>query len=336
MRYERVDLNLFRVFDAIMSHRSVAGASRELGVTPSAVSHALTRLRKLLDDDLFLPSTDGMLPTPRAIELAPSIRDGLGSIARVLDARPFDPAKIVRAFGIAASHLPATVILPPLLARLLSQAPNASVRVFPMGRRDTVQQLDDGRLDLIIGWFETLPPRMRRQTLMWEQEAMVVRAGHPLTLQKVTRQRLFAFPHVVVEFTGSEDHANDGFIDERGVMRRIWIERLLVEASESGRRSGRPGRGHGAGLRRDRPDARRDGPDRDTARPPGPTHGGTGWAGHVGPAVPAALGGYRNGVARAVGQQSRGPMAARPGRHRRRSGAGRRSIRPRHTNPDMK
>lgn len=236
MRYERVDLNLFRVFDAIMSHRSVAGASRELGVTPSAVSHALTRLRKLLDDDLFLPSTDGMLPTPRAIELAPSIRDGLGSIARVLDARPFDPAKIVRAFGIAASHLPATVILPPLLARLLSQAPNASVRVFPMGRRDTVQQLDDGRLDLIIGWFETLPPRMRRQTLMWEQEAMVVRAGHPLTLQKVTRQRLFAFPHVVVEFTGSEDHANDGFIDERGVMRRIWIERLLVEASESGRR----------------------------------------------------------------------------------------------------
>ena len=235
MGYKRVDLNLFRVFDAIMTHRSVAGASRELDVTPSAVSHALARLRKLLDDDVFVPGADGMLPTPRAAELAPTVRNGLGSIARALESCPFDPATAVRTFGVAASDLTATTVLPLVMARMLTLAPNTSLRISPLGRMDIVQQLDDGRLDLVLGWFDALPSRMRRQTLMLEQEAMVVRSRHPLTQEKVTRQRLFAFPHIVVEFTGSEDQATDGFLDDRGLVRRTWIERLLVETGGKGK-----------------------------------------------------------------------------------------------------
>ena len=235
MAYKRVDLNLFRVFDAIMTHKSVAGASRELDVTPSAVSHALARLRKLLNDDLFVLSSDGMSPTPRAVQLAPSIRDGLGNIARVLDSTPFDPATAVRIFGIAASDLTATTVLPFVMARMLKLAPNTSIRIQPLGRMDVVQQLDDGRLDLVMGWFDALPSRMRRQALMWEQEAMVVRSQHPLTIGKVTRQKLLAYPHIVVEFTGSEDQATDGFLDDRGLFRRTWIERLLVETSGEGK-----------------------------------------------------------------------------------------------------
>ena len=232
---ERLDLNLFRVFDTIMVHRSVAAASRELGVTASAVRHALTRLRKLLDDEVFVAGPNGMVPTQKAIELAPGIREGLGSLVRALDARPFAPAQMVRTFGVAASDLPGITILPGVMTRLLSSAPNASLKVFPMGRMDIVESLDDGRIDLVVGWFDTLPDRLRRQTLMRDREAMVVRAGHPLTQQKVTRQRLFAFPHTVVEFTGSKADVGDGFIDERGVVRRTWIERLLVETSGRGR-----------------------------------------------------------------------------------------------------
>ena len=235
MKIERLDLNLFRVFDMIMVHRSVAAASRELGVTASAVSHALTRLRKLLDDEVFVAGANGMIPTQKAIELAPGIREGLGNLVRALDARPFAPARMVRTFGVACSDLPGTIILPVVMARLLSSAPNASLKVFPMGRMDTVESLDDGRIDLVVGWFDKLPDRCRRQTLMREQEAMVVRAGHPLTQQKVTRQKLFAFPHTVVEFTGSKVEVGDGFLDERGVVRRTWIERLLVETSGKSR-----------------------------------------------------------------------------------------------------
>ena len=231
MKIERLDLNLFRVFDMIMVHRSVAAASRDLGVTASAVSHALTRLRKLLDDEVFVAGPNGMVPTQKAIELAPSIRQGLGSLVRALEARPFTPAQMVRTFGIACSDLPGITILPIVMTRLLSFAPNASLKVLPMGRMDIVESLDDGRIDLVVGWFDKLPDRLRRHTLMQEEEAMVVRAGHPLTQQSVTRQQLFAFPHTVVEFTGSKAEAGDGFLDERGVVRRTWIERLLVEAS---------------------------------------------------------------------------------------------------------
>ena len=231
MTIERLDLNLFRVFDMIMVHRSVAAASRELGVTASAVSHALTRLRKLLDDEVFVAGPNGMIPTQRAIELAPGIREGLGSLVRALDARPFNPAQMLRTFGVACSDLPGSTILPVVMTRLLSLAPNASLKVFPIGRTDVVESLDDGRIDLVVGWFDKLPDRCRRQTLMREQEAMVVRAGHPLTRQKVTRQKLFAFPHTVVEFTGSKAEVGDGFVDERGVVRRTWIERLLIETS---------------------------------------------------------------------------------------------------------
>ncbi len=233
-RHEQIDLNLFRVFEAVMRHRSVSAAGRELGVTASAVSHAVARLRTLFGDDLFLSSDEGMVPTPRALELAPDVRTGLAGIARALEARAFDPAGMLRIFGIAASEYPAAIVLPGLLQRMLKQAPNASLRVSPLGRLDIVRQLDAGHIDLVIGWFDTLPDRMRRQILFREEEAMVVRAGHPLTQQTLTQQKLLAYPHIVVEFTGSEDPQQKGFIDDRGVVRRVWIERLLVKSSARG------------------------------------------------------------------------------------------------------
>ena len=235
-KYERIDLNLFRVFDAVMTHRSVAGASQELGVTASAVSHALSRLRKLLDDELFVPSPDGMFPTPRAAGFAPNIRDALASISGALNSRPFDAIKAVRTFGIAASDFSAGLIVPRLLRRILARAPSASLQIVPLGRLDIVRQLDEGRLDVVLGWFDSLPERVRRRTLLQEQEAMVVRAGHPLAGQPVTRPKLFAYPHVVVDFTGTEGQAEDGFFNDRGLLRRVWIERLLVETSGKGRR----------------------------------------------------------------------------------------------------
>ena len=229
MMVKPVDLNLFRVFDMIMIHRSVVATGRELGVTASAVSHALTRLRRLLDDDLFISSAEGMVPTQRAIELHPGIRDGLGSITQALDARPFDPGQLFRAFGIAGSGWPGSILLPQIMARLLTLAPHANLRLFPLGRTDVVENLDDSRIDLVIGWFNKLPDRLRRQVLMHDQEAMVARAGHPLTGQKVTRQKLFGYPHAVIEFTGSKTDVGDGFLDDRGAERRTWIERLLIE-----------------------------------------------------------------------------------------------------------
>jgi DNA-binding transcriptional LysR family regulator len=229
---QRIDLNLFRVFEAILQHRSITGASRQLGVTPSAVSHALARLRQALADELFVVGASGMEPTPRALQLAPDIRDGLGRIDIAVGSSAFVPAVALRTFRVAASDYVATMILPPLLRRIGAAAPQIDLRIFPVNRTDVIRQLDDGRVDLVLGWFGDLPDRVHRKTIFRDTETLVVRAGHPLTEGAVTVERLFAFPHVVVEFTGDEEHAGDGFLNERGVPRRVWIERLLMDMND--------------------------------------------------------------------------------------------------------
>lgn len=232
MAKKRIDLNLFRVFEAVMLHRSVNGASRELGVTPSAVSHALSRLRQELADDLFVPGEGGMEPTLRARELAPSVREALTRIDDAVGAKPFISSEAVRTFRIAASEYATVTIITPLVARMAKATPQIKLCVFPYSRVDVVRHLDDGRIDLVLGWFDEVPDRMRRTAILMEQEAVVVRPGHPLTQGEVTKERLLSFPYLVVEMTGSEEHT-EGFLDERQLQRRIWIERLLIDASSS-------------------------------------------------------------------------------------------------------
>lgn len=232
MSLKRVDLNLFRVFDAIMLTGSVSGASRELGVTASAVSHALARLRLAVGDDLFIYGDDGMVPTARARELAPMVRDGLGRLDEAISATPFSPCQALRTFRVAASEYSSSIILPGLVQRIAELAPQLELRIFPYSRIDVVQHLDEGRLDLVIGWFSELPERIHRSPLLKDKEALVARRGHPLEGSAVTRERLFSYPFVVVELTGSGDQSADGFLDERGVWRRVWIDRLLMEADE--------------------------------------------------------------------------------------------------------
>ncbi|MFG1360592.1 LysR substrate-binding domain-containing protein [Xanthobacter pseudotagetidis] len=232
MSLKRVDLNLFRVFEAVMHSRSVSGASKDLGVTASAVSHALARLRLAVGDELFVYGDDGMVPTPRALAIAPAIREGLGRIEDAIAGKPFVPAEAVRTFRIAASEYGTSVVLTGLIARLAESAPQLELRIFPYSRLDVVQQLDEGRLDLVVGWFSDLPERVRRATLLKDQEALVVRRGHPLAGRPATREALFAYPFVVVELLGAGDQASDGFVDDRGVWRRVWIDRLVMEADD--------------------------------------------------------------------------------------------------------
>jgi DNA-binding transcriptional LysR family regulator len=141
-----VDLNLFRVFDAMMLHRSVREASQILSVTPSAVSHALNRLRQTIGDELFIRSESGMQPTRRALELAAAVRQGLEMFESALKAEPFVPAEAVRTFRIAASDNTSVVVLPTLVKRLAKSAPHVDLRVFPLNRLDVVRQLERGQV----------------------------------------------------------------------------------------------------------------------------------------------------------------------------------------------
>jgi DNA-binding transcriptional LysR family regulator len=224
-----IDLNLFRVFDAMMRHRSVRKASQILSVTPSAVSHALSRLRQSIGDELFIPTEFGMQPTQRALQLASGVREGLEKLELALTRKDPVPAQAPRTFRIGATDYPCMVVLPSLVKRLAKSAPKVNLRVFPSNHVDLVQQLEKGRVDLVFGSFTELPARIRRTRLLRENEVITVRTGHPLTRGRMTKERLLEFPHVVVEPAGTRESATDGYSDEARNGKRVSVERALYE-----------------------------------------------------------------------------------------------------------
>ena len=222
-----LDLNLLKVFEAVLRHRRASSAANELGVTPSAVSHALGRLRRIFEDDLFVFGASGMEATSRAIELGTEIRASLDQILNIVERRPFDPAQSQSVFSVAACEYAAAVIVPPMACAVTAAAPGVGLNVHPLSRCDIVQSLDEGRLSLAFGQFGHLPARMRRSTLLREKEAILVRAEHPLANGDLTPERLLAFSHVVALF---------GPGDEGSLQGLTWIERLQESVSCCGRR----------------------------------------------------------------------------------------------------
>lgn len=229
MKSRQVDLNLFYVFDSVMKHRSVARAAADLSLSPSAVSHALRRLRLILNDELFVRSDSGLQPTPRAMELSGRVKRGLLQFESAVEPNRFDPSTSLRTFRIAASDFFAVYALPHLMRRLSEIAPHIDLQIVNVSRSDLARQLEMRSVDLVIGWFDKLPGFLRRTPFVQEGGFIVVRSGHPLTEGDVTTDRLLAFPHIVVEFTGPSMERGDGFVDERGMVRRIRMEQTLMD-----------------------------------------------------------------------------------------------------------
>src|SRR5258708_5588942 len=129
IHFPALDLNLLRVFDALMEERSVTRAGARLGLTQSAVSHSLGRLRYVLKDELFERGTDGMLPTPRAVEIGPRLREGLYQLQLALAPAEFVPAETERRFSIAADEYTSACLLPRMVARMREAAPRSELRI---------------------------------------------------------------------------------------------------------------------------------------------------------------------------------------------------------------
>jgi DNA-binding transcriptional LysR family regulator len=232
MRLRNFDLNLLLVFEAIFEERSIAAASERLSLSQSAVSHALRRLRRALADDLFVREADGMRPTPKARLFALSIKNALDRIARAVGGEPFDPARAIRSFAIGASDYASTTIIPRLVENVASAAPSVDIHVVPANRKDLIRQLDEGSVDVAIGWFATVPERFGRAKLLDEDCVFVVRPGHPLVPEAPTRERLLDFRHVAVNLLGSSVGLMDGYLPERGVLRRVHLEVVALEAPQ--------------------------------------------------------------------------------------------------------
>lgn len=226
-----LDLNLLRVFDAIIRERNVLRAGEAVSLSPSAVSHALARLRTVLKDELFVRTAAGMEPTIRALEMAPLVRDALVTIERAVGPRQFNPGISVRQFCIAATDHITTVVLPQFLRTMSKLAPHASVTVLPASRIDLTTQIDVGRVDIALGSFSSVPHRLRDQVLFEERDMLVVATDHPLAGSEIGLEALSRLPLLVVSTGGSEE----GLLSERGLTRRteMFDRKALIAAFHS-------------------------------------------------------------------------------------------------------
>lgn len=178
VHFQSLDLNLLRVFDALAEERSVTRAGERLGLTQSAVSHALNRLRYVLEDDLFQRGPDGMTPTPRAVEIWPELRRGLAQLQHALTPTEFTPADAERSFSISASAYLGEILLPRVIARIRAEAPRVVINVRSTDAT-LAEALETGRVDLAIGVFGRTAEVFAREILFHERLVWVVRADHP-------------------------------------------------------------------------------------------------------------------------------------------------------------
>src|SRR5689334_10634989 len=122
-----LDLNLLRVLDVLLEERSVTRTGARLGLTQSAVSHALNRLRYMLDDELFVRGPSGMQPTPRATEMGPQVHAALNQLHAALEPADFAPTTSDRRFTVMAGAYACAILVPPLVSRMAAEAPMAEL-----------------------------------------------------------------------------------------------------------------------------------------------------------------------------------------------------------------
>jgi DNA-binding transcriptional LysR family regulator len=197
-----IDLNLLVVFDAVMQERSVTRADQRLGLSQPAMSHALARLRHMLKDELFVRSPKGMLPTPRAGELATPVRTALDGLQQSLEPAQFYPTKASRRFRIAVDKL------------------------------EILDLLDRGDLDLAIGTYSPPGERFSHRPLLKDEFVAVLGRNHSATqLRQLSIEKFAALPHLDIS---SVLHATD-FIDEalarRKLSRRIALRAPFLSAT---------------------------------------------------------------------------------------------------------
>ncbi|MDC8772275.1 LysR family transcriptional regulator [Paucibacter sp. hw8] len=219
MNFRNLDLNLLKVFDAVMAERSLTRAAARLSMTQPAVSHALKRLREAMGEDLFVRQAFGMKPTSRAEGMWPEVQLILQRLQALFSPGEFQPETEAYTFRIAMADATAALLLPPLIAQLEEARAVANVHVLPLSTRDPRGLLDQGEADFAVGYFPGAVAALRaqggqsviRQYRLYDSEYVcVMRRGHPLEHQALDLDAFCAAHHLLVSFSGRPH----GFVDE--------------------------------------------------------------------------------------------------------------------------
>ncbi len=199
VRLDKVDLNLFVVFEAVYRERSVTRVARELHLTQPAVSNSLGRLRQAFSDQLFVRTPQGMQPTPVADSVIGDVRRALSLLQHSVGAGArFDPADSEKVFRLGVNDLVQTLLLPELYQRVSQLAPRVALHAVYAGREGGVAQLKSGEIDLLVDSPQVNARELEQASLARLPYVVAMRRGHPLAGRKLTLERYLEASHLHV------------------------------------------------------------------------------------------------------------------------------------------
>lgn len=220
----RLDLTLLLVFLGLVRHRKALDVAAELGLTQSAISQSLKRLRDIFGDELFLRRPHGMEPTATALALEAPVAAAVDALRGALGAaRDFDAATATGLVRIAALDAEQAVLIPPLAARLRQLAPGLTLSVLPLGRGAAMDALADGRADLVLGFVWDLPDAISGEPLYDESFLVAGRPDALPTAPKISIDDYCAADHVLISPGGDLRGVVDDQLETIGRTRRVIL-----------------------------------------------------------------------------------------------------------------
>ncbi|ASU41105.1 LysR family transcriptional regulator [Herbaspirillum sp. meg3] len=231
MSFLTLDLNLLRVFDAVMTEQNLTRAANLLAMTQPAVSNALRRLRDTLNDELVIRTAHGVKPTPRAEELWPTVRRALSELEAVITPETFDVSRAQNTFRMAMVDATAALWLPSLVRTIMRDAPRIKIRMMPLTTRDPRAMLLRGDVDLAVGFFpgvtaqlaDGLKTQISHERLYTGQYVCVMHKNHPLADKELTLDNYCSADHLLVSLSGKPHAVIDDVLAGMGRERKILL-----------------------------------------------------------------------------------------------------------------
>jgi DNA-binding transcriptional LysR family regulator len=219
-----LDLKLLVAFETLLRQRNVTAAADSIGISQPAMSTCLGRLRKVLQDPLFVRTSRGMEPTPFAMELADPIRDALQLLRQTLNRdKHFDAATSTRTFRIVMTDIGERVFLPALLQRLTEVAPGINVRTAQLPMKEMREALEAGEMDLALGFIPDLSAGFYQQRLFTRSYVCVARIDHPDIGDTLSLKQYLAASHAIVSAPGTGHDVVERVLARKGHTRRIAL-----------------------------------------------------------------------------------------------------------------
>lgn len=224
MRLEKIDLNLFVVFDAIYRERSVTKVAVLLNLTQPAVSNALSRLRQTFDDPLFVRTPEGMAPTPVADSVVGDVREALTLLGRSVGVNArFDPTTSEKVFHLGMQDLAESLLLPRLQAAVKAVAPKVSITSYYVAREAATEELKAGVIDLLLDVPEVNAKELGQAALAELPYVVAMRVDHPLAEKPLTVDDYLAAEHVHVSSRRKGRGQMDVALHKLGLRRRVTM-----------------------------------------------------------------------------------------------------------------